>query len=193
MLEKVDYSTSTDPRVKRTRQWITESFMALMQKKTFQAITVQDIAQQAGINRATFYAHFNDKYALLDHLIRELFLQMLYAHIDKHAVYSLDNLQQLIIVTCEFLAKFGGNCHPSDKQQEPMIEVSVQTQIYEIVFNWLATTEKDAASRQMQAQIISWTIFGLGLDWRHSSPRQPLDKVSKQVIMLLSQGVLAGV
>jgi len=193
MLEKVDYSMSSDPRVKRTRQWITESFMALMQKKTFQAITVQDIAQQAGINRATFYAHFNDKYALLDHLIREMFLQMLYANIDEHAPYSLDNLQQLIIVTCEFLGKFGGNCHPSDKQQEPLIEISVQSQIYEIVLNWLVTAENDAASRPMQAQIISWTIFGLGLDWRRTSPRQPVDKVAKEVITLLSQGVLAGV
>src|SRR5215510_15801948 len=99
MLEKVDYSMSSDPRVKRTRQWITESFMALLQKKTFQAITVQDIAQQAGINRATFYAHFSDKYALLDHLVREMFLQMLYARIEENAAYSTDNLKQLIIVT----------------------------------------------------------------------------------------------
>jgi AcrR family transcriptional regulator len=189
MLEKVDYSKSSDPRVKRTRQWITDAFMTLLQKKTFQAITVQDITQQAGINRATFYAHFNDKYALLDHLTREMFLQMLYAHIGEHAAYSIDNLKQLIIVTCEFLAKFGGNCHPSDTQHEPMIEISIQSQIYEIVFNWLST-EKDAASRQMQAQIMSWTIFGLGVDWRHSSPRQPPDKVAERAIVLLREGVL---
>jgi len=54
-----------DPRVRRTRQSIVQAFMKLINQKGFQAISVQDITEQAGINRATFYAHFPDKYALL--------------------------------------------------------------------------------------------------------------------------------
>ncbi|RJP51863.1 MAG: TetR family transcriptional regulator [Anaerolineaceae bacterium] len=56
-----------DPRVKRTRQLLEEAFSELIQEKDFQSISIQDITVRAGINRATFYAHFPDKYALLDY------------------------------------------------------------------------------------------------------------------------------
>lgn len=57
-----------DPRVLRTRQLIREAFSDLLQKKGFDAITVKDIAQKSSINRATFYAHYEDKYALLEEI-----------------------------------------------------------------------------------------------------------------------------
>ena len=60
-------SEKVDPRVKRTRQSLEQAFVDLLHEKGFQAITVQDITQRAGLNRATFYAHFPDKYALLDY------------------------------------------------------------------------------------------------------------------------------
>jgi AcrR family transcriptional regulator len=34
-------------------------------RKGFQAVSIQDITDKAGINRATFHAHFTDKYQLL--------------------------------------------------------------------------------------------------------------------------------
>jgi AcrR family transcriptional regulator len=64
-----------DPRVMRTRQMIHQAFMELIKTKGFQAISVQDVTDLAGINRATFYAHFPDKYALLDYAVREDFHQ----------------------------------------------------------------------------------------------------------------------
>ena len=66
-----------DPRVKRTRQMLEQAFMEAVQEKGFQSVSVQDIAERAGVNRATFYAHFEDKYALLDHSIRQGFRQEL--------------------------------------------------------------------------------------------------------------------
>lgn len=55
-----------DPRVKRTRQLLMQAFMELLkEKKDISSISVQDIAERATLNRATFYAHFEDKYAFL--------------------------------------------------------------------------------------------------------------------------------
>ncbi len=64
-----------DPRVKRTHQLLQQALLELMQAKRFASITVHDIAERARLNRATFYAHFEDKYHLLDALIREQFQQ----------------------------------------------------------------------------------------------------------------------
>src|SRR5512142_2760258 len=55
-----------DLRVQRTRNLIAEALIELTIQKGFAAVTVQDIVRRAGINRATFYRHFQDKFDLLD-------------------------------------------------------------------------------------------------------------------------------
>lgn len=55
-----------DLRVIRTKKLIFEAFIELIQEKGFAAMTVQDIADRAMINRSTFYSHFQDKQAVLD-------------------------------------------------------------------------------------------------------------------------------
>src|SRR5207245_2778046 len=62
----VTQAKGVDPRVKRTRKLLQQAFIELFQEKGFAAISIQDITERATVNRATFYAHFPDKYALLD-------------------------------------------------------------------------------------------------------------------------------
>jgi hypothetical protein len=58
MLQK---STSNNRQVQRTRGWIFEALMILMDEKPYEKITVSDIVEKAGIARQTFYRNFNDK------------------------------------------------------------------------------------------------------------------------------------
>ncbi|MDN6291733.1 MAG: TetR/AcrR family transcriptional regulator, partial [Tetragenococcus halophilus] len=53
--------SKTDLRVIRTRKMILEAFMKLVSEKGYNNVTIQNIAEEAMINRATFYAHFKDK------------------------------------------------------------------------------------------------------------------------------------
>lgn len=55
-----------DLRVKRTNKMIIEAFIKLVEEKGYDQVTVQDIADEAMINRATFYAHYKDKQDLYD-------------------------------------------------------------------------------------------------------------------------------
>ena len=61
---------SDDLRVKRTRKLISQAFFTLLRKKKFEKISIQEIADSAMINRATFYAHYADKQDLYDSLIQ---------------------------------------------------------------------------------------------------------------------------
>ncbi len=61
-----DESIRGDLRVQRTRNLIVEALIGLTIEKGFGAVTVQDIVKRAGINRATFYRHYQDKFDLLD-------------------------------------------------------------------------------------------------------------------------------
>ena len=54
-----------DRRVKYSKMVIKNSFIQLMKKKPISKITIKEICEGADVNRATFYAHYQDPYDLL--------------------------------------------------------------------------------------------------------------------------------
>lgn len=54
-----------------TKKSLAESLKKAMQKKTFSKITVSEIIADCGVNRKTFYYHFEDIYALLKWMLEE--------------------------------------------------------------------------------------------------------------------------
>ncbi|MCJ1655686.1 TetR-like C-terminal domain-containing protein [Staphylococcus sp. NRL 16/872] len=54
-----------DRRIRKTKSAIKKAFIQLLKEKDLDKITVQDISNQADINRGTFYLHYEDKYTLL--------------------------------------------------------------------------------------------------------------------------------
>src|SRR5271167_1243047 len=56
---------TTDPRILRSRRMLMDALVSLLIKKEFEDISVQEIADEATLNRATFYLHYPDKNALL--------------------------------------------------------------------------------------------------------------------------------
>ncbi len=49
-----------------TKKAIADGFRSLMEKRAFEKITISDITSSCGLNRQTFYYHFQDKYELLN-------------------------------------------------------------------------------------------------------------------------------
>src|SRR3954453_10600115 len=66
-------SQPEDLRVRRTRKLLKGALIELTIEKGFAAVTVQDIADRAMVNRATFYRHYLDKYDLLDQYMNEVY------------------------------------------------------------------------------------------------------------------------
>lgn len=62
-----------DLRVQRTHKLIQDALLTLTTQKGFSNVTVRDIAREAGINRATFYRHYQDKFDLLDRYAQEVY------------------------------------------------------------------------------------------------------------------------
>lgn len=62
-----------DPRVQRSTHALGRALIELVQERDFDAITVQDILDRAGVGRATFYAHFRNKEDVLHSGYERLF------------------------------------------------------------------------------------------------------------------------
>ncbi|TVX94689.1 TetR/AcrR family transcriptional regulator [Paenibacillus agilis] len=70
-------ANTTDRRVIRTKKNIKRAFSELLKEKGFEAITVQDIADRADINRGTFYLHFLDKYDLFERKVDDILAELI--------------------------------------------------------------------------------------------------------------------
>jgi AcrR family transcriptional regulator len=175
-----------DPRVKRTRQLLEEAFSELIQEKDFQSISIQDITVRAGINRATFYAHFPDKYALLDYKIRQDFR----AEIEKRTLsachFSGENLRVLIFAVCEFVGTTNHQCKSPRGQFEPFMEAQVKGQVKDLLLTWLGQMEINSrVSPEIAATAASWAIYGLAQYWNREKERIALEEFVEQILPLV--------
>lgn len=174
-----------DPRVKRTRQLLEQAFTQLIHEKEFPSISVQDITERAEINRATFYAHFPDKYALLDYKIRQEFR----AEIEKRTLnacyFSEDNLRALIVTVCEFIGEANSHCKSPRGQFEPIVEAQVKEQIKALLMTWLDQVES-IVPPDIAATAASWAIYGLAQYWNDQKDRAPVNEYVEQIFPLVN-------
>lgn len=176
-----------DPRITRTRRLILEAFTASLAESSFASLTVQELAAAAGINRSTFYAHFSDKYALLDFTIEQLFNQELEKQHFNSCDYSEANLRQLIAAVCEFVAKSHRQCPQSDPQFESLVETRVKKQLQHLLLDWLG--EKTMViSPSYTATGAGWAIYGLATYWYRSTGREKpaIEQYAGEVLPLVS-------
>jgi AcrR family transcriptional regulator len=178
-----------DPRIKRTRQLLQQALMELMAEKSFQAITVQDIAERATVNRVTFYAHFEDKYALLEYTMREMFRQRLRSQLPDGSLFSPENLARLILMVCELLAETGRQCPPPHGQLEPLMEKQIKAELYEVLYAWLAEASSGKTERrptpEQAAMITSWAIYGAAVQWSQKEQPEPAQEFVQQVLPII--------
>lgn len=65
-----------DPRVKKTRRGLREAFVRLILRTGYDAISIQDIADEAQTARVTFYRHYRDKEELLIDCLNMLYEEL---------------------------------------------------------------------------------------------------------------------
>lgn len=185
-----------DPRIIRTRALLGQALTDVLKEKNFQSISVQDITEKAGVNRTTFYLHFQDKFALLEFNIHNLFREELEKRTLDICQYNPENLNALIIAVAEFIQFASSHCEsrPNDPQFENLVEMVVKNRVREILQTWVKSTQPDSDSDRIGVAA-SWALYGLALDWFHTHKRPPVttftDKIAPLIKNILQPG-LAG-
>ncbi|MFT8917828.1 MAG: TetR/AcrR family transcriptional regulator [Oenococcus sp.] len=59
--------------VEQSKKWLSEAFIALMEKENYRDISITEIAEKAQLSRKTFYHSFKDKEDLIDYYCHCLF------------------------------------------------------------------------------------------------------------------------
>ena len=188
LLNQQKTTTKLDPRVKRTRKVLKQAFTELLVEKTFADITVQDITERAEVNRATFYAHFDDKYALMDYAVRESLQEALENCLPDANALTLANLRMLSVTVNDFVGQFVGHCHPGTHSEEQLrMAAQAQQYVYEVILSWLKTAKSiPEESATNIAAALSWVIFGVGFQSAIMRGKQSPEQLADQVIAFLT-------
>ncbi|MEF2966973.1 TetR/AcrR family transcriptional regulator [Paenibacillus sp. M1] len=184
---------TTDPRVKRTRQLLMQAFMELLEKKrNVSSITVQDITAHATVNRSTFYAHFEDKFAFLESWMREKFQEKLKDELPNGALSDMGSLRSLILIVFDFLYCTRPYMTLSDRQYEPLFQVAMQKELYNLLLTWLSEQSEPSVSRESvetAALIASWGIFGAAVEWSRHPQLKSAEDMAREVLVVVAAGL----
>ena len=188
MVEEIPTATeSVDPRVKRTRHMLHDALERLLESKSIEKISVGDIAGEATLNRATFYGHYRDKFALLEGLVASRFQNLL----DKRGVVFHGGcstaLRRIILATCEYLAGLPGVDCPNRRQMEKNFESAIIAVVRRIILSGMQNhPSPNAMSRELVAATMSGAIYGGAREWIQTSNRVPVEEVVESIFLLVT-------
>ncbi len=174
-----------DPRVRRTRQLMQRALEKLLQKKEFEAISVQDIADAATINRATFYDHYTDKFSLLECMIGSRFHDLLAERDLQFDATCQSALKAIVLTLCDYLARIQGpDC---TRQLEPHMETAIIAVVRGTLLDGLRRHPREnAIAPEMIAATASWAIYGAVKEWVKAPNRCSSEEIAETVMTLVA-------
>ncbi|MXO78594.1 TetR family transcriptional regulator [Paenibacillus sp. OT2-17] len=180
-----------DPRVIRTRRLILDAFVDQLNKKDFYTITINDITQKATINRATFYAHFQDKYALLETLLSDAFLEYVIKRIDAEARLSEEIIQKLILSLCDYHDS-SNQCVHKYNSVAPILEEHIKNQLEQFILQLITreANNTDQRTLELAATILSWSIYGVTFRWNVEGKKESPTDLAERAVPLIFNGVV---
>ncbi|HSY67403.1 MAG TPA: TetR/AcrR family transcriptional regulator [Edaphobacter sp.] len=175
---------SIDPRVLRSRQMLMEALLRLLTRKEFDDISIQEIADEATLNRATFYLHYPDKNALLQAMTAARFRAL----IARRGLSFTDcdgALRAIALGVCDYLAETAG-C-PSQLAKMPL-EGSI-IPVVEDMFQEGAANHAMAPGTDpnLLATTAAWAIFGAARRWYQTPDRIPAEDMAAKIEAMVKQ------
>lgn len=163
-----------DPRQKRTRKLLQDALRKLLQEKPFEEILVQDIADVATINRATFYDHYTDKFTLFEAMVAGDVHELL-----KERDICFDGtcpaaIEAVVLAVCDYLKEIHGNKKQCASKVSfgPLLDSAVTRAIRIVVLDGLAKrATRSGAPNDVLASTISSAIYGATREWFYSKRR----------------------
>ena len=174
-----------DPRIRRTRQLLQQALGKLLETKDFEKISVQDIAEAATLNRATFYDHYPDKFALLECVVASRFHELL-----TERKVSFDGtcawaLRAMALGVCDFLTQMQGPDYA--RQLDPHTESAIISVVRKMILEGLKLhPSQSATAPEMIAATTSWAMYGAVKEWTQTPDRGAPDEIASTVMTLVS-------
>lgn len=156
-----------------TRKAIMEAFVALLNEKPLNKITIKDIVEACGINRNTFYYHFQDVPDLIEAIVKE----EIDAIIEKNA--SVSSYEDSLNIAIEFILKNRrATLHMYNSANRDIYERYLMQLCQYLVETFMNTMFGDckvsAFDRDVIVRSYKCHCFGLFIDWLETGLKEDI-------------------
>ena len=181
-MEKRQYRSA-----QRSRRQIREAFAQLLQEKAFERISVTEIVQRADLNRSTFYAHYQDIWALVEEYENEVvdrtiaLTKQQYANLFGNPLPFLREVTRPLEQNRELYRLLAKNSR-APQQMESIRQLFVE---FALSAPELPEALRSSAEFQIQVEFFIGGIFGVYKKWIEGGWDCPIDVVSQKVAEII--------
>lgn len=182
-----------DPRVVRTRQLLRTALIDLVPERGFAAISVQDIADRATLNRATFYLHYGDKTELLMDAFATLIADARPLPPEEgplspeQAPVSIARVFEHIAGHADFFRVMLA------EESVPVFNARVRAYVEEVGLKWLTVLQPDdqkaIVPREIANNFIGSAALGVIVWWLQNGMPYPAEYMAAQLLTLTTLGL----
>ncbi len=170
-----------DPRIKRTRQSLQDALEKLLSQKDFEEVSVQDIAETAALNRATFYDHYGDKFALLECLVAARFSTFLE---ERNIRFSgcEGAVRTMALGVCTYLAEMPRANPAAESGSRQHWESAIVAVMRGMILEGMKShSGRQRVSPDLVASTVAWAIFGAAKEWLRTPNRMSVDRIASTI------------
>lgn len=140
-----------------------------------------------------YYAHYADKYELLNTMINNQLIQLLFKGIDPQNGLTPESLTRLICALCEYHQHTTTRCPRNVVSLRSVMEKNTKDQLQKYMLNQLTTQLpiQDARNLEVTATMISWSLYGSTLEWMNKPElkRESPDQLAAYMVPLLTSWI----
>lgn len=171
-----------------TKKAIIESFVKLLNERTLDKIKVKDIVEDCGINRNTFYYHFEDIHALMEEILRE----------ETRRVLSMEEVEnsweEAFIQAAEFALQnkraiyhiHNSAWREDIKRYLNAIAEDVMARFVERMARGISAREED---KKLVVRFYRATLVGMIEDWLETGMKYDVERMIRRVGVLFEGNI----
>lgn len=134
-------------RIALTKKLLQEGLLRLLEEKTLDRISVTELCRESGINRATFYNHYNSPQDLLNSIEAKVTADLTkiignaqtYAEVSAHTeavcTYFYDNARTMLILN---------KCHTDEDINKTLYDLNRNFQLFRMSSKFTSTMSEDS-------------------------------------------------
>jgi AcrR family transcriptional regulator len=184
----VTVETLIDRRAARTRDLLLGALPGLMAERGFERLTIQNIIDRAGVGRATFYAHFENKEELLAGSVGRLrmWLEAMRGRYPAQPfAFMMPFFDHLASHRAIYRTTF-------ERESEVSVERLIRAMMRELVRAELTanrTPQQDDAAIELATQFVVSTFWSVTVWWMGSGGQRPPAQVNAIFLQLAQPGL----
>jgi len=163
-----------------TKKAIAAGMKELTKKKNFEKITVSDIAEMCGLNRQTFYYHFQDKFELVgwiyyNEIISEIIKDLSYENATEKVLRMLTKMKNEDFFYINTL-----KASVENEFREYLLQITSELFV-DIIGRISIETEFRESDRRFIADFYAFGIVGTVIAWAHHGMKETPEYITEQL------------